>query len=76
MAEKISYWHPETGIFVDAEEEYTELFHPLEYNEEVGDYYRSTERRSLTAYVHDRTGLVTTNVEKFEEWLRKIEGRS
>lgn len=73
MTEKKTYWHPETGLFADSEEEYTELHDVLEYSEEVGDYYRHTERRSLTAYVHDRTGLVTTNIEKFEEWLKKVE---
>jgi hypothetical protein len=75
MASKIRYWDGKSMDMVSSREQYEELRHPLEYDEEVGDYYRHTETQRVTSYIHERTGIVTTDVRKFEKWLRKVEGR-
>lgn len=75
MAHTVEYWDAKKIDMVSSREEYEELRNSLEYDEEVGDYYRHTETRRITGYIHERTGLVTTDVRKFEKWLRKVEGK-
>lgn len=75
MAQHVEYWNAEELEMSTSREEYTELRQAVEYDETVGDYYRVRETRSVPGYIHDRTGLMLTDIAKFETWLSKIEGR-
>lgn len=75
MASHIKYWKKDYSEQVTSRERYEELRSPFEYIEEVGDYYSHNEIRSAWGYIHERTGLVTTDIRKFEKWLKKVEGK-
>lgn len=75
MASHIDYYSPKDLAMVASREEYEELRHSFEYDEEVGDYYRHNETRRVSGYIHERTGLITTDIRKFEKWLKKVEGK-
>lgn len=70
---KVVAWDAEDRCMATSRENYSELSDALRYDEEVGDYYRSIESRKITGYIHDRTGIITTDVAKFEKWLESIE---
>lgn len=73
MATKIEYWDADALEWMSSREEYEELRNNFEYSEEVGNYYRHYELRSVTGYLHVRTSLIVTDIRKFENWLKKIE---
>lgn len=75
MASHIEYWNANTLEMSTSRDKYEELHSPVEYDEVVGDYYRCTETRRVTGYLHERTGLITTDIRKFEKWLKKVEGK-
>lgn len=75
MAAHQKFWNADYSEQVESRDKYEVLHTPVEYDEEVGDYYRTTESRRVTGYIHDRTGIITTDIRKFEKWLRKIEGK-
>lgn len=53
----------------DSEREYIETEGTF-YSEEVGDYYRSTERRHAPLYLDPATGLVVFDIPAYERWVR------
>lgn len=75
MASHIDYYSPKDLAMVASREKYEELRHVFEYDEEVGDYYRHNETQRVSGYIHERTGLITTDIRKFEKWLKKVEGK-
>lgn len=75
MASHFDYWSPKDLGLVESREEYEVLHNLIEYDEEVGDYYRHNETRGVSGYIHERTGLITTDIRKFEKWLKKVEGK-
>lgn len=75
MASHIEYWNPENLRSEESREKYEVLHSRLEYDKEYGSYYRGTEVRTVPGYIHERTGLITTDIRKFEKWLKKVEGK-
>lgn len=67
--EKVQTWDADTMNWTDSKRSYIEAVGGLEYNEEVGDYYRHTERRSVSLYLDPLTGLVVFDVEAYEKWM-------
>lgn len=75
MASHIDCYSPKDLAMVGSREKYEELRAPLEYIEEVGGRYTHNEIRKAWGYIHERTGLITTDIRKFEKWLKKVEGK-
>lgn len=70
---KVLIWDAEDQAMRLSRETYSQLSDSIRYDEEVGDYYRSIESQKITGYIHGRTGLITTDVGKFEAWLERVE---
>lgn len=75
MAKHVDVWKADYSEQYPSREKYESLHNGLEYDEEVGDYYTHTESRRVSGYIHERTGLITTDIRKFEKWLKKVEGK-
>lgn len=75
MASHIDYYSPKDLAMVASREKYEELYEHVSYSAEVGDYWGSTETQRVPGYIHERTGLITTDIRKFEKWLKKVEGK-
>lgn len=67
--DNVRYLDRDTYEWVDSNRKYIEAVDGLEFNEEVGDYYRHTERRHVSLYLDHITGLVVFDVEQYEKWL-------
>lgn len=65
---KIDYWDAESLSMVSSREDYRELWQSLEWES-------NGVRMVEVGYLHDRTGLVTSDVQKFESWLHSIENK-
>lgn len=68
----VEVYDAENYQWVDSSREYIEAVDGLEFNEEVGDYYRHTERRSVSLYLDPLTGLVVFDIATYEKWLDSI----
>ena len=75
MATHIDYYSPKDRAMVASREKYEALHNSIEYDEEFGSYYRGVEVQRVSGYIHERTGLITTDIRKFEKWLKKVEGK-
>lgn len=75
MASHIDYYSPKDLAMVASREKYEALHNSIEYDELDGGYYRGTTVQKVSGYIHDRTGLITTDIRKFEKWLKKVEGK-
>lgn len=75
MARHVDYYSPKDLAMVESREKYGVLHNRIEYDEEFGSYYRGTEVQRVYGYIHERTGLITTDIRKFEKWLKKVEGK-
>lgn len=62
------------GERVDSWREYTTLEVSGGFNSAPGDsLYGRVEHKSMTLYIDEKTGLVTTDVGRFEEWIEGVE---
>lgn len=66
MASKIRIWNPYTLEREWSREEYSEMVEDLAW-------FNERRMESSRAYLHDRTGIVTTDPVAFEKWLENIE---
>lgn len=70
---KFGFWNPETQEPDETRDDFTVLHSWIEYYVEGECYYPSQEIRQAVVFIHDRSGIVTTDPVAFEKWLESIE---
>lgn len=75
MASHIDYYSPKDLAMVASREKYEELRYSFEYDEAYESWGGGSSVVRVRGYIHERTGLITTDIRKFEKWLKKVEGK-
>ena len=67
---KVRYWNSDILDITDSKEDYLVIeTNILIQNED-------NRIRKAPAYIHEKSGIITTDIEAFEVWLEKIGGLS
>lgn len=75
MASHIDYYSPKDLAMVSSREKYEVLRNSIEYDEAYESGGGGFNVVWVNGYIHERTGLITTDIRKFEKWLKKVEGK-